>query len=232
MKDLVLKWLQAGANLTDGALLFSRLAGSRHPFNRVLHLRSKPVKYALKITLCRLTGIDYSIPIKPVVVIEPENVQNKPSMREDWPFLKHENCPPELKILVSNKITAYHNYLDAHQRIFDCSTPEEQLIGVKCLVENYIENREIIAEFEFYKRHGRILGRHRIFQEIRDLRSLRKMKVIDLISLKKKLEHNIWRIRSEITKRDKPQLDLARGKKIDSNKLKLSEIERILTEYE
>jgi hypothetical protein len=230
MKDLVYKWLQAGADLTEGAFLFNKVAGSDHPFNKVLHLRSKPVKYALKITLCRLTGIDYAIPIQPV--IETESIKKGPSMREDWPFLKLASCPPELKILASNKITAYHNYVEAHQRLFDCVKQEEQLQVVKTLVENYIENREIIAEFEFYKRHGRILGKHRIFQEIRELRSLRKLKVFDLIKLKKNLEQNIWRIRSEMAKRDKPQLDLIRERKITNKLLQISEIDRILSEYE
>lgn len=230
MKDSVYKWLQAGADLKEGALLFSKIAGANHPFNRVLHLRSKPIKYALKISLCRMTGIDYSIPI--VQVHEPEPVKKGPSMREDWPFLKLAGCPPELKILASNKITAYHNYVDAHEQLFDCVKQKDQLEVVKCLVENYIENREIIAEFEFYKRHGRILGRHRIFEEIRELRSLRKLKVFDLIKLKKNLEHNIWRIRSEMAKRDKPQLDLIRERKITKKQLQISEIDRILAEYE
>lgn len=229
MEDLVYKWLQAGANLKEGAILFNKIARANHPFNRVLHLRSKPIKYALKISLCRLTGIDYSIPIKP---IEPEPEKKGPSLREDWPFLKLPECPPELKILASNKITAYHNYVDAHQRLFDCVKQEDQLEVVKCLVENYIENREILAEFEFYKRHGRILGKHRLFQDIKELRSLRKLKVFDLIKLKKNLEHNIWRIRSEIAKRDKPQLDLTREKKIASKQLQISEIDRILADYE
>ena len=31
----------------------------------------------------------------------------------------------ELKVLAADKITAYHNYVSLHERLFDCMTPED-----------------------------------------------------------------------------------------------------------
>lgn len=262
MKDRVLSWLKAGANLTEGAQLFLQIAGPMHPLNRLLQYDTPAIRKILKSTLCQRAGLvlEYVAPGHPQVnapghpevlegrpTTEPapshpehhtpvtlsgvEGRTERPKLREDFTFLSDPACPPELKILAANKITAYHNYKNGHAKLFDCSTPQEQFAAVKHVVENYIENRRILREFEYYKQHKKLLAEHPVFQELKELRELRKLKLLDLVKLEEKLKHNIWRIKSQIQKKDKPHLDIERERSIREKETKLAEVERILDGY-
>lgn len=160
----------------------------------------------------------------------------KPTLREDFPFLSSPTCPPELKILAANKITAYHNYCAAHKALYDCTNPDEQFQTVKQLVENFIENRQILDEFEHYKQHNHTLGVHPIFKEFEAIRQLRSLSSIELYKKKKNLEHNIWRIESQLKdaggKSPGSQraggVNLQREKRLQQKKNELAEVERLL----
>lgn len=153
----------------------------------------------------------------------------KPKFRSDFPFLADPACPPELKVLASNKITAYHAYCQAHKRLFDCTNLDEQFSTVKQLVENFIENRQIFNEFNHYKEHGRILGVHPIFKELQEISNLRSLSSIELYQKKKKLEHNIWRIEKELSRKGKAELQIAREKRLQQKKNELAEVDRLLS---
>src|SRR5690606_15212366 len=79
-------------------------------------------------------------------------------LRQDYAFLSEPGTPPELKVLVSNKITAYHAYKASHVKLFDCTTVDDELNTVRNLVENYIENHAIHQELSFYQKTRKILG--------------------------------------------------------------------------
>jgi len=246
IKTLVLNWLVAGAPFAEGARLFSDTAGPQHPFNIFLEKKSKAAYFALKITLCRRAGISQADAVKAAFPKVPAPVISQPvkkitlpvvetptpKLREDWPFLNDPTCPPELKILAANKITAYHEYTAAHAALFNCSNINEQLQAVKRCVENYIENRRIIAEFKYYKQHGNVLGKHPIFKSFLQIKALRKLNVIQLLKRKEQLTHSIWRQQAEIKKGDKPHLQLEREARMQEKKNELAEVERILQEYE
>lgn len=154
----------------------------------------------------------------------------KPTLRDDWPFLSLPSCPSELKILAANKITAYHRYCAAHMSLFDCTNADEQFETVKQLVENFIENRQILDEFEHYKQHNHTLGVHPIFKELEALKQLRSLSSIELYQKQEKLKHNIWRIEKELSKNDKPELRVEREKRLQHKKNELAEVERLLSE--
>lgn len=221
--DKVHAWLRQGAPLDEGVSIYKGMAGDGHPFLRVLrrhHHRGYPV---LVRELCRRVGISPG---------ELSRImQRKGGFRDDWPFLHDPLCPPELKILAANKITAYWNYVNAHERLFDCRDRQEQFATVKELVENYLENRRIIAEFLHYRQHGHVLGRHPIFEEMRVMKQLRQLGPLELMERKQKLEHNIWRTESELRKGDKPHLKVDRERRLLSRQRELAEVERILEGY-
>src|SRR5699024_6707842 len=166
------------------------------------------------------------------VEIQPvkENAQEpvKKTMREDWPFLSEATCPPELKILVGDKITAYHKYVKAYNDIPKSVNENEQFNNVRTLVENYIENHLIYKELDYYKKHGKTLGDHEIFQQFKRLKEFRNLSTLDLIKKKDQLEHNIWRNKNRIETDNRPDLLVSREKRIKKLEMELAEIMRLL----
>lgn len=254
MKELILGWLESGAPLSEGIRLFSLAAGKDHPFISIIkanHIQTYPI---LIHELCRRHHIDppqllltagASVSLVPSLKTPKANRQKptaksqkpkaksqKPTFRNQWPFLSQPDCPPELKMLTTNKITAYHNYVQAHTQLFDCTSSEQQFSTVKFLVENYIENRQIIDEFTYYKEHNHCLGQHPVFKELQELKTLRQLSQIELFKLQKKTEQNIWRIESNLKKNDKPHLRVARESRLQTKKNQLAEILRLLSTYQ
>ena len=108
-------WLRAGAEVTAGLLLFSQFSNNTRFASLV---KIKPAKYRplLIEKLCTLAGIT------------PPSEEARPArrrFRDDFPFLRAPDCPPELKILAADKITAHERYIQAHERLFDCTTLNE-----------------------------------------------------------------------------------------------------------
>jgi hypothetical protein len=97
------------------------------------------------------------------------------------------------------------------------------------VVENYLENRLIYEELEYYGKNGSILGKHRIFDQYKKYQRLRGYNVIELVKLHEKtLPHRIWRIESEIKKGDKPHLTGERQKRLQEVQAELAEVKRLL----
>ena len=136
-------WLRAGAEVTAGLLLFSQFSNNTRFASLV---KIKPAKYRplLIEKLCTLAGIT------------PPSEEARPArrrFRDDFPFLRAPDCPPELKILAADKITAHERYIQAHERLFDCTT----------LNECYTTAREAIDRTEDY---FRALGMPTCFTEL------------------------------------------------------------------
>lgn len=234
--SLVLVWLKAGAIYSDGVLLFKRIFGDDHPFMIVLRSKSPAnhlvLKQALRSYLRRNRHLLPASQEASPAETKPDNTQvSKVKLREDFAFLSEPGCPPELKILAAEKITAYHNYCKAHAQMFEALTAEQGFQAAKDTVENFIENRRILKELEYYKTHHKILGEHPIFKHYKIVQALRTKSVLELTQLKKRLEHNIWRIRSEISKGDKPHLAPERERAIREKTEELAEIDRLLEKY-
>lgn len=123
-------WLRAGAEVTAGLLLFSQFSNNTRFASLV---KIKPAKYRplLIEKLCTLAGIT------------PPSEEARPArrrFRDDFPFLRAPDCPPELKILAADKITAHERYIQAHERLFDCTTLNECYTTAREAIENFQEN--------------------------------------------------------------------------------------------
>ena len=229
-KQDIQDYLKAGAPYEEGVRLFLLAKGNKHPFAKLLERKTSGAHQALIQELCRIAGFSPSV-MSRYETSHLQINQRKKSFREDFPFLDLPDCPPELKILAANKISAYRNYTRGHAELFGCCNNQEQYNTVKKVVENYIENRLIMREFEYYKRHNDVLGIHPIFASFRKLQELRKLGVVELVKKRDKIEHNIWRIESEIKKNKQPHLQVEREQRLQERKNELAEIERILKSY-
>ncbi len=122
---------------------------------------------------------------------EPDTTEAKPSpteasptvkkmirFREKFKFLDQPDCPDELKVLVSDMFTALGKYKDAHAKLAamsdDADLAEAARLAEEC-VENYLANREMWEELEYYQEHGEVLGKCaklRALKEAQDIAAL------------------------------------------------------------
>lgn len=167
-------------------------------------------------------------PSKYEVVNLPTLTTEKSSIRKDYPFLNSESCPHELKILVADKITAYYNYVDAHTKLFACTNKQECYQTADKLINNFIENRTIYEELNHYKKSGKVLGIHPIFEEKRRIDKIKTLSILELYKYYNKLIHRIWRIDDEIKKNTKPQLLFMRNARKMAYNRELIECKKLL----
>lgn len=153
----------------------------------------------------------------------------KRRFRQEWPFLSKPECPKELKLLAADKLTAYENYVAGHKKLFDCADLDQCLATAQQVVNNYKENRLIYQELEYYREHGKVLGKHSVFKSSKRYEHLKGLNVIELVKLAEKtLPHRIWRIENEIKKGDKPHLLPEREKRLRQAQAELAEVKRLL----
>ena len=98
----------------------------------------------------------------------PEPVRKMIRFREKYPFLNSPDCPDVLKVLVADMFTSYDNYKSAHARLQVLADDEAAAAVADCekVVTEYLKNREIWDELEYYRENGAILGKATKFREI------------------------------------------------------------------
>lgn len=214
------QWLRSGAGVQEGLRLLSIYKPNPHLARLV---ERHPDKYA-HLLMKALAGVDR----KSVA----ETAVRRPGLRETWPFLSQPDCPPELKILAADKITAYTGFAREHAKLFSCSTLEECLATAKKCVNFYCQNRKIFSEFAYYKEHGVVLGKHPIFDEMRHRRELLSMGILDMERRRQNLRDAIWRLKKQIRLDERPDLEASRMDLLETKERELDEIGRLIEEYE
>jgi len=117
VKSLVYNWLIAGADPRIGLRLFCDHCRPKQSVKQLVeHNPAKHIQI-IKIALCRIAEIDMKS-VSQAETIQPVPTSSKPKrkLRDDYPFLADPTCPPELKIIIGDKITSYHNYCDAYEK--------------------------------------------------------------------------------------------------------------------
>jgi hypothetical protein len=119
------------------------------------------------------------------------SVEERKKIRDDFPFLKDEDCPNELKVLVTDKINAYEDYLEASATLLKHANGEIQLSDediaafTRKSVESFEENRLIYDELNHYREKGKVLGLHPIFKTFALIREVSTMTQEELMSFHK-----------------------------------------------
>lgn len=115
--------------------------------------------------------------------VVPEPVRRMIRFREKYPFLNAPDCPDELKILVADMFTAYGNYKTAFARlqVLDDAETVEAAAECETIVTEYLKNREIWDELEYYREHGVILGKAAKFREMEAADDLAALSDVDLM---------------------------------------------------
>ncbi len=218
------RWIDSGAEVQEGLRLLSIYAPNRH-LDALVRKAPKRFFHLLKAALLPFST-------RPRAVAAPAQAPPKVRFRESWPFLSEPDCPPELKILAADKITAWEESMSAHEELFQCTTPEQCYETAKKVVENYSNNRKIFSEFTHYKEHHSVLGEHPIFRESKQTAELRAMPIMELVRKQKNLEDAIWRAGHEIERGDKPHLRPEREERIAAKRRMLEQVKRMIDDYE
>lgn len=213
------QWIRTGADVREGLRLLSVYRPSP-PLSRLVE--RAPGRYR-ELLVRTLTGIDRRS------VAEAASGDGK--LRRDWPFLSDPSCPPELKILAADKITAWREFVRWHGALYSATSPEECLEAAKNCVKSYCQNRKIYSEFAYYQEHGTILGKHPVFDEMRRLRDLRAAGIISLVKKEKNLQGCVWRLKRDMAGGDRPDLDESRETLLESRERELREVRRMIEEY-
>ena len=222
MMDDIRQWLDAGAEVHEGLRLLNIYAPNKF-LVRLVSMRPERYRPLLVRNLSALLPAEEKAKMVPLAA--------QFSLRKEWPFLQDTNCPPELKVLAADKITAYHNYVTADALLFGCTTLGECYETAKKLIENYVENRKIISEFTYYKEHHTLLGKHPIFGELNRLAELRRLPLPELFRRWENLTKDIWRLRKQVTERSQPHLLPAREARLAARQRELNEIDKMLAGY-
>jgi hypothetical protein len=221
MSNEIDRWICSGAEVTEGLRLLSIYAPNKW-LDALVRKAPKEYSHLLKKALLPFaTEVPFS-----------QTLTKGGRFREDWPFLSEPDCPTELKALAADMITSWHNYVNAHEDLFSCTTPEECYECAEKTIRNFSQNSSSRLEFQYYNEHHRILGKHPIFALTKKLENLRRMPITELIRKRRNVQDSIWRAEREIKKGDRPDLKVSREERLSRLKMTLDEINRMIKEYE
>lgn len=114
------------------------------------------------------------------------NTKESIKLRQQFPFLKNEDCPRELKLLVADLITAYEEFITKQPQLHNNATQEQLQQLVADVNGSYINRKEIFAELENYKNTGKLLGKHPLFKQLEEEETILKL---DSTALSKKINN-------------------------------------------
>lgn len=99
-------------------------------------------------------------PQEPTAKPVSDTLQKMINFRKRFPFLNDPKCPDVLKVLVADMFTAYGKYRDAHQQL--TQVPDDKMAPelTETVLDNFLEDRAIMAELEYYRDNGQLLGKH------------------------------------------------------------------------
>ena len=129
MSNEIDRWICSGAEVTEGLRLLSIYAPNKW-LDALVRKAPKEYSHLLKKALLPFTT---EVPFS-------QTLTKGGRFREDWPFLSEPDCPTELKALAADMITSWHNYVNAHEDLFKCTTPEECFEAAEKTVRNFYQN--------------------------------------------------------------------------------------------
>jgi len=246
MKEDVLNWLLADKSLNSAIILYSRYGRSANikralntglkgtlkelvfnEFAQILDITRSNFDDKLKMEP-KLVKIPVPEPEKPTIKYVDIPVSAQKKLREEFPFLQDKSCPNEFKILLSDRITAYHGYVKAHTQLLNCKNDQELRDTANELIGDYLLNRQIHDELTHYQKTGVILGKHPIFARKKALDKLNDTKIIDFPKKQRSILENIRRNQKLVDNSPDSQLTRHRMERIVNYKWELQQLEILM----
>lgn len=131
----------------------------------------------------------------------PEVVNKMIRFREKYPFLREDTCPDVLKVLVSDMFTAYGKYKEAYaalQELPDVADVAEAATLAERVVENYLSNREIWDELDYYREHGQILGKCAKLRALEKAKEFENVSDVELMKMLQSARTNVSKNKAKV----------------------------------
>ena len=139
-------------------------------------------------------------------------------LREEYPFLREESTPQELKALVTDKITAWYDFAEKHEKlakmvensgntISENGEPDPLAVLCKEAIDKFQLNADIKKELDFYKEKGKVLG---IVPQLKFLKidqELDEMSEADLVKHRLDAQKNKNKVKEPKTDKEKARLE-------------------------
>jgi len=136
--------------------------------------------------------------LKPVFKTIPETQKSIIRFREKYAFLREADCPNELKVLVNDMFAAYDKFREARALLSEENPDETNATLAAETVANYLDNREMWAELDYYKENGKILGEHRIFGELNHKNEIKALTDIELVKKQNTARGNVTKNKQKL----------------------------------
>ena len=254
MKDKILNYLKTDRTFNSGLSLYMTYGNNIRFKTTLNHQGFSDYNHNLLLEeLRKLADINemqfnaiISLPVKQVKAVKPivevtsqekqkfvneipESVKRTIRLREEFPFLSSPDCPNELKILVADMISSHARYVQNHKRLFDALSAEELSELSKSVVEDYLENRLIWEELDYFKKEGTPLKKHPIWAQQSRRQEISEMSTSDLSTLKTNLRSNISRNKGWLKKNPESEKAASWQKNFDDYSRELVMVEEILS---
>ncbi|MDQ1150163.1 hypothetical protein QE382_002147 [Sphingobacterium zeae] len=236
LSSLVYNWLLGGADPTVGLRLFMDYTDPNKSIANIVSKNPEKHLQLMKTALFRKADIPLDFQVnkahiesKAAVIAKTQESNRKEQyrVRTQWPFLADPDCPHELKLLISDKITIYSNCVKTYESLSDAK--ENELCDkLRILVTNFVDNHRIYQELQHYKKTKTTLGEHPIFAQIKRIKDLRNLNTMELFKKKKNIENNLWRTKAKLKKEKREDLVRQRNEKIKELQMQLAEVNRLL----
>ena len=134
-------------------------------------------------------------------------------LRDEYPFLREESTPQELKALVTDKITAWYDFAEKHAELAELAVIEDpKMINTvtelgKKAIEKFQLNADIKKELDFYNEKGKVLG---IVPQTRFLKidqELDEMSEADLVKHRLDAQKNKNKVKEPKTDKEKARFE-------------------------
>lgn len=136
-------------------------------------------------------------------------------LREEYPFLREESTPQEMKALVTDKITAWYDFAEKHAELAELAYNQDEKSPfaekitelAKKAIEKFQLNADIKKELDFYKEKGKVLG---IVPQLRFLKidqELDEMSEADLVKHRLDAQKNKNKVKEPKNEKETARLE-------------------------
>ena len=244
---LLRDWLAGPRDMTEGAALYRRFGTNRMLKRQFAADRTPMAREMLVNEIRKLAGlselemqgmrrraaVSSGAPVRSTPASEtprevPESERQKIRFRERFPFLGSDDCPDVLKVLVADLFTAYGRFREAFESLQKGDLQRVMASECETAVENYVENRMIFDELEYYRDNKTLLGRHpkvrAVLRPDDDEPDYMAMDVADLVKKLNSAQANVSKASAAVRKADTDERRAAAEERLEKWKMRLETI--------
>ena len=138
-----------------------------------------------------------------------EDATESLKLRIEYPFLREESTPQELKALVTDKINAWYDFSDKHAELVESAGIDGEKLATLCkeAIDKFQLNADIKKELDFYKEKGKVLGIVPQTKFLKIDQELDEMSEADLVKHRLDAQKNKNKVKEPKTDKEKARFE-------------------------